>query len=396
MPTSGIEDRAFWVDTLMRVARPVLRAMAAGRLKAEMPVETAAPDGGDRRAFAHLEALGRTLAGVAPWLELAGGDDGEAQARATMVGWARASIDAATHPESPDRLDFRAGEQNLVDAALLAQGVLRAPTELWAHLAPAAQQRLVDALHQTRRHTPYYNNHILFAAIIEALLYRVGADWDPARVDFAVRQCEQWYLGDGMFADGPGFAWDYYNSFVIHPMLVDILQTVAPTSASWEKFREPALQRATRHAEVLERMIAPDGTFPPLGRSLTYRFGAFHLLAQMALLKRLPAGVSPAQVRGALTAVIRRHIEAPGTFDSGGWLTLGFCGHQPGLAEPYVSTGSLYMCLTGLLPLGLSPQDEFWVAPPRAWTAARIWAGENAPCDRGLPLAETPRQPYVR
>jgi hypothetical protein len=29
--------------------------------------------------------------------------------------------------------------------------------------------------------------------------------------------------------------------------------------------------RARRYAAVLERMIAPDGSFPPIGRSLAYR-----------------------------------------------------------------------------------------------------------------------------
>ncbi len=95
--------------------------------------------------------------------------------------------------------------------------------------------------------------------------------------------------------------------------------------------------------------------------------------------------MSPAQVRGALTAIIRRSIEAPGTFDDAGWLRLGFCGHQPGIAERYISTGSLYLCAVGLLPLGLGPDDEFWAAPPQPWTAVRAWSGEPFPIDRALP-----------
>jgi hypothetical protein len=37
-------------------------------------------------------------------------------------------------------------------------------------------------------------------------------------------------------------------------------------------------------------------------------------------------GVSSAQVRVALTAVITRTIDAPGTFDAKGWLRIGLCG----------------------------------------------------------------------
>ena len=42
--------------------------------------------------------------------------------------------------------------------------------------------------------------------------------------------------------------------------------------------------------------------------------------------------------------MIRRTLEAPDTFDKEGWLQIGFCGHQPGVGETYISTGSLYLC----------------------------------------------------
>ncbi len=149
--------------------------------------------------------------------------------------------------------------------------------------------------------------------------------------------------------------------------------------------RAPELERARRYAAIQERLISPEGTFPAVGRSIAYRFGAFHLLAQSALRRELPADVAPAQVRGALTAVIRRAIEAPGTFDDAGWLRIGFCGHQPGVGERYISTGSLYLCAAGLLPLGLPASDPFWSDPPQPWTAQRAWSGQPFPIDHALP-----------
>ena len=100
--------------------------------------------------------------------------------------------------------------------------------------------------------------------------------------------------------------------------------------------------------------------------------------------------MSPAQVRGALTAVIRRTIEAPGTFDADGWLRIGFCGHQPGVGETYISTGSLYLCSVALLPLGLAPTDPFWSAPPQPWTSVRAWSGAGVP-DRSRDLVSRRR-----
>ncbi|MOA04321.1 hypothetical protein D3C78_1238690 [compost metagenome] len=122
-------------------------------------------------------------------------------------------------------------------------------------------------------------------------------------------------------------------------------------------------------------MIAPDGTYPPIGRSLAYRFGAFHSLAQSAVREDLPAELSPAQVRCALTAVIRRTIEQPGTFTAEGWLQIGFCGHQPDVAERYISTGSLYLCAAVFLPLGLPASHPFWSSAPEEWTSRKAWSG---------------------
>lgn len=88
-----------------------------------------------------------------------------------------------------------------------------------------------------------------------------------------------------------------------------------------------------------------------------------------------------AQVRCALTAVIRRCFQAEGTFDGDGWLTVGLCGHQPSPGEPYISTGSLYLCAAGFLPLGLPAEHPFWSDPDEPYTAQKIWSGVDMPAD---------------
>src|SRR2546429_8316726 len=158
-----------------------------------------------------------------------------------------------------------------------------------------------------------------------------------------------------VYGDGQPSHWDYYNSFVIQPMLLDVMRLVGSTTPEWQAQRAPILARARRYAAIQERLISPEGTFPPIGRSLAYRFGAFQLLAQMALRHELPDGVSPAQVRSALTAVMRRMIEAPGTFDAGGWLTIGFFGHPPHIRAGFNSTGRLLPCFPAPLPPGVAP-----------------------------------------
>ena len=376
------DDRAFWVGVMQNLADPVLDNLAGETLKARMPVEQAAD--AKREGVTHLEALGRLMAGIAPWLELPADGSAEGQLRARYASRARTAIDRAVDPKSKDFLNFTRERQPLVDAAFLAQGLLRAPRALREGLEPATRRHLIAALEASRVTLPGFNNWLLFSATVEAALFRLGAPWDRMRVDYALRQHDQWYKGDGAYGDGPDFHFDYYNSFVIHPMLLDVLDAFSEENAAWKDLAGRELQRARRYAAVLERLIAPDGSFPPIGRSLAYRFGAMQVLAQIALRRALPEGIAAPQVRSALTACIRRSIEAPGTFDKDGWLRIGFCGHQPGVGERYISTGSLYLCSVGLLPLGLPPADEFWSAPPQPWTSVRAWSGQEFPIDHAL------------
>jgi hypothetical protein len=377
-------DREYWVRLLGRIAEPVLVNLARGTLKREMPVECVTGDPDERRKFSHLEAIGRLLAGIAPWLETPVDDGAERKLQERYRGLAREALASGTDPGSPDFLNFSEGSQPVVDAAFLAQAILRAPNELWGKLDTRTRRNLVAALISSRVIVPGYNNWLLFSAMVEAGLALMEQTWDGVRIDYAIRKHREWYLGDGIYGDGPQFHWDYYNSFVIQPMLLDVLRQIGKFSQRWQPYLPEALERARRYAAIQERLIAPDGTFPSVGRSTTYRCGAFQLLARQAFTGELPKGITGPQVRSALTAVMRRQMEAPGTFDSRGWLQIGFCGHQPHLGEPYISTGSLYLCATALLPLGLPAADGFWSGPAEDWTSRRLWHGQDAAADHAI------------
>jgi hypothetical protein len=380
---SAGSDRAYWLEVLQRIARPVLENLSQRQLKRTMPVESANPS--DRRRYTHLEAFGRLTAGIAPWLAAQALDDSESQLQRMYIDLTQAALDAATDPKSPDFMNFARGGQPLVDAAFLAQGILRAPSVLWQPLGAPVQGQVVAALKSSRAiKTPMGNNWVMFAATVETALQMMGEITIKERLEDSVHRMLGWYKGDGAYGDGEVFHWDYYNSFVIHPMLLDALARLKEKDASFEPIYTTELARARRYAEILERLIAPDGTFPSLGRSTTYRFGALQSLAQIALMDELPGRVKAAQVRCAMTAVIRRMIEAAGTFDDSGWLQIGFCGHQPSLAETYISTGSLYLCAAAFLPLGLPPTNEFWSGPATHWTAQRLWSGEAVPPDHAI------------
>src|SRR3954454_8197930 len=108
-------DRAYWVRTAQRLADPVLQNLAAGTLKQKMPVECITGNPEERRKYTHLEALGRLLAGIAPWLEvtLDAGPERDVQERYREL--ARAAIAQGVDAKSPDALNFHEGGQALVD-----------------------------------------------------------------------------------------------------------------------------------------------------------------------------------------------------------------------------------------------------------------------------------------
>ncbi|HWB93870.1 MAG TPA: DUF2264 domain-containing protein [Puia sp.] len=380
----GAKERQYLVGALVRIADPVLENLSKGELHHRMPIEAA--DMSKRSYSTHLEAFGRLLAGMAPWLELGPDASPEGQLRKKYIDLAVASIKNAVDPASPDFMNFCQGRQPLVDAAFFAQALLRAPVQLWGRLDTTTKKRTLDALRSSRVITPSYTNWLMFSATIEAALLRYGGECDKMRLDYAIRQFMSWYKGDGAYGDGPEFHWDYYNSFVIQPMLLETLQVLqqADPKNKDNQFYDDVFKRSQRYAAVQERMVSPEATYPPIGRSLAYRFGVFHLLAKMALLHALPKELAPQQVRAALYAVIHKSLEAPGTFDSQGWLRIGLYGHQPGIGESYISTGSLYLCSEAFLPLGLPPGDPFWQGPDQHWTSWKIWHGEDIHTDHAL------------
>ncbi|MDR2118366.1 MAG: DUF2264 domain-containing protein [Tannerellaceae bacterium] len=383
--TGGSGDRQYWTDLACRIASPVLDNMSRGKLSDNMPVEVSPTwDGRDKRVT-YMEAFGRLMDGVAPWLALPDDDSAEGKQRRLLREQALASYAHAVDPDSPDYLLWRSEGQPLVDAAFIASSFLRAPRQLWEPLDSVTKRRYIAEFQQLRRIDPPYSNWLLFSATVETFLLSAGAPCDMYRIHSAIRKIEEWYVGDGWYADGEHFAFDYYNSFVIQPMYVQVLNTLTEhRRLAQEKNRDLAEQRMQRFGIILERMISPEGAFPVFGRSMTYRLGVFQPLALLALNEKLPDALPPGQVRAALTAVMKRMFAAEGNFNEAGFLQLGFAGHQPGLADSYTNSGSLYLTSEIFLPLGLPADHPFWTSPEQDWTAKKAWNGKDFPKDRAI------------
>ena len=302
--TFAENNRQFWVETLVRISDPVLRYAAKDSLKIVMPVYN-----DSTRDFQYLEALGRTICGIAPWLELDNDTTEESTLREIYRDYAIQAIGNAVNPKAKDYMNFSEGNQPLVDAAYLALGLLRAPSNLFHKLDGLVQQRVIMEMKKTRSIKPGQNNWLLFASVVEAFLLEYTGEYDESRLMGGVSFLDRFYHGDGMYGDGRYFAMDYYNSFVIHPMLTEVIHVgVKHKLNKFEVFDNIQTSRLRRYACIQERMISPEGTYPVIGRTLICRIGAFHALAEAAWLEILPENLSPGQVRAAMTSVLKRQF----------------------------------------------------------------------------------------
>jgi hypothetical protein len=330
-----------------------------------------------------MEAFGRLIAGIAPFLALPVDETSEGKIRKRLLLQTQQSLAHAVDPDSPDYLFWGhdGTRQPLVDAAYIAQALLYAPNVLWEPLSEKTKQQVIHEFKAIRRLKPFNSNWLLFAAIIESFLLSIGQEPDAARIDNAIDAINKWYVGDGWYSDGEQFHFDHYNGFVIHPMLVDVLKVNVAKGRRSKKEFDTAYKRMQRYASFQERYISPEGTFLVVGRSSTYRVGAFQPLAKLSLENALPEGIAPAQVRCALTAVMK-NMFIPKTFTKDGWLTMGLVGdQQKDLADYYSNTGSMYITSLVFLVLGLPASSEFWSGAFTEWTQRRAWSGKPFPKD---------------
>lgn len=381
---SGAEDRAYMAMLAERMATPILSRMARGRLQREWTPELSPTWDGRDPKVSYMEAFARLIDGIAPWLALPDSDDAEGRVRRTLREQAVQSFVHSVDPKSPDRLGWEGHGQALVDSAYFTSALLRAPDILWKPLDTATKRRIVEVIKGLRRVSPPYQNWLLFACMNEAFLYSIGEDWDPMRIDMTVKLfAGDWYVGDGWYGDGTSFHFDYYNSYVIHPMMVQVLETIAKGKASFNNLKPAdeqarALKRMQRFGEHLERMIGPDGAYAAIGRSLTYRIAAHQVLGVLAWRGWLPDTLPPAQVRAATVAAARQVFgpaNALRNFDGHGFLQIGFTQAQPTLGDWYSNAGSMYIASEGLVALGLPATHPYWTQPGQPWTMRRAYGG---------------------
>lgn len=375
-------DRQVWADLCYKISQPVLENMSKGNFQKDFPLELSPTWDGRDTKVAYFETFARLMAGISPWLALP--DDGtpEGKQRKQLHEWAIQAYKNAVDPNSPDKITWLTNtSQPLCDASYLVESFMRAPEATWGQLDEVTKKRYIEGLKSLRTIRPAYNNWLLFRAMVEVFFMSIGEDVDEYALSVGLQKMSEWYLSDGWYSDGPEYAMDYYNSYVMHPMMVEVVEMCKKHKFSTPISLDLAVKRMNRFNTILERFISPEGAYPAVGRSVIYRMGAFQTLAMSAWKYGLPKDLTNGSVRSALTCVMKRMFAVDGNFDDKGYLRLGFAGHQPNLANYYSNNGSLYMTSLVFMPLGLPADHPFWTAPAEPWTSQKAWSGQEFPED---------------
>ena len=330
------QTRAGWQAAAVAISRPAVELAARG--PDEMPV-TMSNHSHEENWF---ELLTRPLWGLAP-AAAAVPDDLWAALAETLA--------RALDPGDPWYVgDVGARNQRCVESAAVGWGLATAPEHLWEPLSPKAKDNVAAWLSQAYATEVIDSNWRFFPVLAGHGLDGIGAPRDRSIADAHLKRLGEFYLGDGVFEDGPGNRVDYYNPFAFHTYGLLHYRTSGD-----DRFVEPAAAFAKR----FRSWFGADGAAVPYGRSLGYRF------AQGSLWGALAAADVQAVPWAEAAGFSRRHLEwwwDKPILSPERRLTVGYGYPNDALVEQYLTAGSPWWAakiFTGLLA---GADHPFWTA----------------------------------
>ena len=308
--------------------------------------DTAAHYGAQARA---VETFARPLWALGP---LAAG--GGAFADWPLVRAALIEGTDPTHPHywgEPGEVD-----QRLVEMAALATALLHARRELWEPLSPAQRANVLAWLAWINRRNVADNNWRFFRVLVNDAFAALGGPVDAERQQADLARLDEFYVGDGWYADGVSGNRDYYVPMAMH--YYGLLHNRLSDGGD-QTYATRYAERARLFAPQFAAWFAPGGAALPFGRSLTYRFaqGAFWGACAYAGIPARPWG----EMKHLLLQHLRWWFRQP-VFSETGLLTIGYTYPNLLIADNYNAPGSPYWALKAFLPLALSDTHPFWRA----------------------------------
>jgi len=362
--------RKLWIDKLLEIIEKPLYYLS--KLEFDKFTIKRSPNDNNKRDInlGYLECFARIFSGISPWLIIEKiNDDYEYNKQQLIMGYILTCFENLFQ-YFDEKLNIFTNEQSIVESAFICYGFIISKNKIWEKITDNSKYKLICIFKKVRlliKEWQKKNNWYLFHGIIESFFRVINIDYDNNLVQEMIINVNSWYRGDGFYSDGPSkFKMDYYNSYVIQPFYIEILKIFK------SELLDIAIVRSLHFTEFLERIIGEDGSFPPLGRSIVYRFGVFHLLSYCIYNKTISNNHSYGQLRNALTKVLNKIINKD-IFNDEGFLELGFNSKQENISDSYSNTGSCYLTVIGFIPLGLSESDIFWSEQDEIFTQEACW-----------------------
>ncbi len=382
-----------WLSILLQITNPVINGFINKDIKSIFPIHFSAHLSKDDKRrnqteIVFIELFSRTLLGISILFQ------NEESIYKNNLNDLFQNVLFMINTTFSGYLDFYHSsitDQLIVEMANCALAFIRAPY-LWNSLHPLIKNNILKIMYYSiTKFKPHMNNWLLFEALIEIFLYKNQKIKILNKTLLNIRVIESYYIGDGWYKDGPLFHMDFYNSYVILPFLITIYQELhllnyQNNGILFKNLYQKTLLKIQKHSEFLERLIGIDGSFPIFGRSAVYRSAVFHALVTNVYISELPQTLSYGQVRAGLNAVIINMFqnEKIKIVDEHGFLTFGFSGFQPQLADEYSNSGSVYFALLIFMPLGLDENNIFWSSNEEDWSQKKLYNGNSINRDKSI------------
>ncbi|MEU2250997.1 DUF2264 domain-containing protein [Streptomyces sp. NPDC019224] len=346
--------RAHWEHTADRLLSAVRPYASSTHALIDLP----GPTGRSGRHSDGLEGFARTFLLAAFRLARSGDHDPLQLAERYARG-----IAAGTDPASPERWPtLRDTPQAKVEAASIVLALHETRPLVWDRLDDAVRERVVEWLAPAVGQVPSRNNWAWFQGVTNAFLRSVGGPWSPDDVDAVMALNEEFYVGDGWYADGtdqPGDhrRFDYYSGWAMHfyPLWFCRIAGEDAYRDRMALYRE----RLSRYLQDAAHLVGADGAPVFQGRSLTYRMAVAAPFWTGALFDATP--LAPGLTRRLASGVLRYFLDG-GCVDERGLLSLGWRDAFPRIRQPYSGPASPYWASKGFAGLLLPADHPVWTA----------------------------------
>ncbi|MDY3031034.1 MAG: DUF2264 domain-containing protein [Clostridia bacterium] len=221
------------------------------------------------------------------------------------------------------------------------------------------KNRLANWLYQINAHDIPVNNWQFFRVLVNLALKKAGMKYSEEKLNDALGNIEEMYIGNGWYTDGHTHRCDYYISFAIH--FYSLIYALVMRDEDKERSKE-FINRAERFGKDFIYWFSENSEAVPYGRSLTYRFAQISFWSACLI-----SGAKPFDY-GVIKGIISRHMSdwaAAPICDNSGTLTTGYKYPNMHMTEWYNASGSPYWAFKAFAILMLPDNHLFWKVDPK-------------------------------